>query len=85
MLAASAVMGETVPPCIAMLIVGSITQLSMAGAVHRGLDSGGGDGGLPDGAHLFACPPRGDAAHAAGARRVMLRAASLRYCRSSCR
>jgi len=30
-LAASAIMGETVPPSIAMLIVGSITQLSMAG------------------------------------------------------
>jgi len=30
-LAAAAVMGETVPPSIAMLIVGSITQLSIAG------------------------------------------------------
>ena len=30
-LAASAVMGETVPPSIAMLILGSITSISMAG------------------------------------------------------
>ena len=37
MLAASAIMGETVPPSIAMLIVGSITQLSMAGLFIGGI------------------------------------------------
>ena len=36
-LAASAIMGETVPPSIAMLIVGSITQLSMAGLFIGGI------------------------------------------------
>ena len=36
-LAASAIMGETVPPSIAMLIVGSITQLSMAGLFIGGV------------------------------------------------
>jgi tripartite ATP-independent transporter DctM subunit len=36
-LAASAIMGETVPPSIAMLIVGSITQLSMAGLFVGGI------------------------------------------------
>ena len=64
-LAASAIMGETVPPSIAMLIVGSITQLSMAAPVHRRHHSRGGDGRLPDGADLCAGPPRGDAVRAA--------------------
>jgi tripartite ATP-independent transporter DctM subunit len=36
-LAASAVMGETVPPSIAMLIVGSITSVSVAGMFVGGL------------------------------------------------
>jgi tripartite ATP-independent transporter DctM subunit len=36
-LAASAIMGETVPPSIAMLIVGSITQLSMAALFIGGI------------------------------------------------
>jgi len=36
-LAASAVMGETVPPSIAMLIVGSITSVSVAGMFIGGL------------------------------------------------
>jgi tripartite ATP-independent transporter DctM subunit len=36
-LAASAVMGETVPPSIAMLIVGSITSVSVAGMFIAGL------------------------------------------------
>ena len=36
-LAASAIMGETVPPSIAMLIVGSITQISMAGLFIGGI------------------------------------------------
>jgi tripartite ATP-independent transporter DctM subunit len=36
-LAASAIMGETVPPSIAMLIVGSITQISMAGLFIGGV------------------------------------------------
>jgi tripartite ATP-independent transporter DctM subunit len=36
-LAASAIMGETVPPSIAMLIIGSITQLSMAGLFVGGI------------------------------------------------
>ena len=36
-LAASAVMGETVPPSIAMLIVGSITNVSVAGMFVGGL------------------------------------------------
>jgi tripartite ATP-independent transporter DctM subunit len=36
-LAASAIMGETVPPSIAMLIVGSITSVSMAGMFVGGL------------------------------------------------
>jgi tripartite ATP-independent transporter DctM subunit len=36
-LAASAIMGETVPPSIAMLIIGSITQLSMAGLFIGGI------------------------------------------------
>ncbi len=36
-LAASAAMGETVPPCIAMLVLGSITTLSMAALFIGGL------------------------------------------------
>ncbi|MGA2568516.1 MAG: TRAP transporter large permease subunit, partial [Pseudolabrys sp.] len=36
-LAASAVMGETVPPSIAMLILGSITSISMAGLFIGGI------------------------------------------------
>jgi tripartite ATP-independent transporter DctM subunit len=36
-LAASAIMGETVPPSIAMLIVGSITSVSLAGMFIGGL------------------------------------------------
>src|SRR6516165_10833844 len=36
-LAASAIMGETVPPSIAMLIVGSITSVSLAALFIRGL------------------------------------------------
>jgi tripartite ATP-independent transporter DctM subunit len=36
-LAASAVMGETVPPSIAMLILGSVTSISMAGLFIGGL------------------------------------------------
>src|SRR5260370_13465916 len=36
-LAASAIMGETVPPSIAMLIVGSITNVSVAGMFIGGL------------------------------------------------
>ena len=66
-LAASAIMGETVPPSIAMLIVGSITSVSVGGDVHRRLDSGSRDGALPDGADLCARPPRRHAARAARA------------------
>src|SRR5208282_3588690 len=36
-LAAAAIMGETVPPSIAMLIVGSITSVSVAGLFIGGL------------------------------------------------
>ena len=57
-LAASAIMGETVPPSIAMLIVGSITSVSVGGDVHRRPDPGRRDGALPDGAHLRARAPR---------------------------
>ena len=48
-LAASAVMGETVPPSIAMLIVGSITNVSVAAMFIGGSRAGGRDGALPHG------------------------------------
>ena len=43
-LAAAAIMGETVPPSIAMLIVGSITSVSVSSHVHRRPHSGCRDG-----------------------------------------
>ena len=57
-LAVSAIMGETVPPSIAMLIVGSITNVSVAGHVHRRPDARGGDRALPDGADRVPRPSR---------------------------
>ena len=81
-LAASAIMGETVPPSIAMLIVGSITSVSVGAHVHRRRDPRGGHGALPDGADLCARPPRRHAA-LSRARRCgrWLGPASARFCR----
>ncbi len=66
-LAAAAIMGETVPPSIAMLIVGSITSVSLGCDVHRRHHSGSRDGALPDGTDLYPRPPRRHAASAARA------------------
>ena len=57
-LAASAAMGETVPPSIAMLVLGSITTLSMAALFVGGLIPAAVVAALPDGADLAARPPR---------------------------
>src|SRR5215813_3373345 len=38
-------MAETVPPSVAMLILGSVTSLSVGGVVHRGLPARGDAGG----------------------------------------
>ena len=52
----SAIMGETVPPSIAMLIVGSITNVSVGAHVHRRHHSRGGNGALPNGADPICAP-----------------------------
>ena len=76
-LAASAIMGETVPPSIAMLIVGSITSVSVAGMFIGGLIPAAVMALGPDGAHLL-CAPAAPARLPACARAAerMLRAAA---------
>ena len=68
-LAASAIMGETVPPSIAMLIVGWITQLSMAALFVGGIIPAA-VMAFPDGSYLWPCTPRGDAVRAACSSRI---------------
>jgi len=67
-LAAAAVMGETVPPSIAMLIVGSITSVSVGAMFIGGLIPPR-HGTLPDGADLRPRPRQRGAAHPARQRR----------------
>ena len=48
LLAASAVMGETIPPCINMIILGYVANVSIGGLFIAGLLPAGVDGGGTD-------------------------------------
>ena len=50
LLACTAVMAETIPPCINMIIMGFVANISIAGLFIAGLAAGGGDGARAGGA-----------------------------------